>query len=545
MAQLAQYSSLEQMTNVAGSVGQLVTASSLTQSVDLLGHELTFTRADGSTGTGVADGLTIQSGSAGARRRRRERDARRGHLRRAGTGAGAGARRLQPPDDSPRPERPEGEDRHHDEEPVRRDQRPEGPPDDARRDRERHRERQHRRVQELDDELQGRALAAPGRRERPVDLARRHERPAGRPRRPDRRDREPDTARARSSRPATRSTSRSRARAGSASPASRRPATPPTFGTVNYTRAGNFTTDADGNLVTQDGSYVLGHTATSQGPPPVFGAVDNQITIPAGATSLSIGQDGIVSYIDASTGANDDARAAHPREVPERVRAPARGRDEVQPSRRTPARRRRRRPGRHERPRHARVGLARDVERRPREGVHEHDRGAARLPGERPRDLDRRPDAPGPREPGPRRPFAHGGGRRQRPPPPPARSPDDPSAPTHPARPSPSTSIPDIIQAVESTPDTVIAMTNGSRLVVAETADTGDRADLRLARRHLRSARSASTTRRRPCPSRPTSPRSSFATDRERLSDRTPLNARAPGRLPARRLGTTWPRRAA
>ncbi len=47
---------------------------------------------------------------------------------------------------------------------------------------------------------------------------------------------------------------------------------------------------------------MLGHSATSQGPPPVFGAVDNQITIPASATSLSIGQDGVVSYIDASTG---------------------------------------------------------------------------------------------------------------------------------------------------------------------------------------------------------------------------------------------------
>ncbi len=31
---------------------------------------------------------------------------------------------------------------------------------------------------------------------------------------------------------------------------------------------------------------------------------------------------------------------------------------------------------------------------------------------------------------------------------------------------------PDLIQAVESTPDTVIAMTNGSKLVVAERADT-------------------------------------------------------------------------
>ena len=62
MAQLAQYSSLEQTTNVAQSVAQLVTASSLTQGVDLLGKELTYARADGTTGTGVADGLTIQNG---------------------------------------------------------------------------------------------------------------------------------------------------------------------------------------------------------------------------------------------------------------------------------------------------------------------------------------------------------------------------------------------------------------------------------------------------------------------------------------------------
>jgi flagellar basal-body rod modification protein FlgD len=63
MAQLAQYSSLEQETNVAESVGQLVTSSAQTQGVDLLGHQLTWTRADGSTGIGVADGMTIQDGS--------------------------------------------------------------------------------------------------------------------------------------------------------------------------------------------------------------------------------------------------------------------------------------------------------------------------------------------------------------------------------------------------------------------------------------------------------------------------------------------------
>ena len=80
------------------------------------------------------------------------------------------------------------------------------------------------------------------------------------------------------------------------------PGAPPTFGTVEYTRAGNFTTDANGNLVTQDGNYVIGHLATAQGPPPVFGATDSNLQIPAGATSVSIGQDGVVSYIDAATG---------------------------------------------------------------------------------------------------------------------------------------------------------------------------------------------------------------------------------------------------
>jgi flagellar hook protein FlgE len=80
------------------------------------------------------------------------------------------------------------------------------------------------------------------------------------------------------------------------------PGAPPTFGTVNYTRAGNFTTDATGTLVTQDGSFVLGHGATAQGPPPTFAATDTQIVVPAVATQLSIGQDGVVSYINSTTG---------------------------------------------------------------------------------------------------------------------------------------------------------------------------------------------------------------------------------------------------
>jgi flagellar hook protein FlgE len=78
----------------------------------------------------------------------------------------------------------------------------------------------------------------------------------------------------------------------------------PTFGTINYTRAGNFTTDSAGNLVTQSGMYVLGHAATSQGPPPVYGNTDSVISSPAAASSVSIGQDGTVNYIDSTTGAS-------------------------------------------------------------------------------------------------------------------------------------------------------------------------------------------------------------------------------------------------
>jgi flagellar basal-body rod modification protein FlgD len=62
MGQLAQFSSVEQMTNVATAVDKLSASSSVTQSVGLLGHELVFTRADGSAGHGVADGVALLNG---------------------------------------------------------------------------------------------------------------------------------------------------------------------------------------------------------------------------------------------------------------------------------------------------------------------------------------------------------------------------------------------------------------------------------------------------------------------------------------------------
>ncbi len=74
---------------------------------------------------------------------------------------------------------------------------------------------------------------------------------------------------------------------------------------LNYTRAGNFYMDKDGFLVTGDGLYVIGagvneisaETATSSrvtGTPNEPGL----IKIPTNAKSFSIGQDGIVNYVD-------------------------------------------------------------------------------------------------------------------------------------------------------------------------------------------------------------------------------------------------------
>ena len=68
--------------------------------------------------------------------------------------------------------------------------------------------------------------------------------------------------------------------------------TPPAVPTqVEYTRAGNFTFNAEGYLTTQSGEYVLGRKESGEGTP------NSYIKVPAGATDVSIGQDGAVSYI--------------------------------------------------------------------------------------------------------------------------------------------------------------------------------------------------------------------------------------------------------
>ena len=67
--------------------------------------------------------------------------------------------------------------------------------------------------------------------------------------------------------------------------------TPPNA--VEYTRAGNFTRNDAGYLISQDGSYVLGLTRTAG----TAGAQNCYICIPAGATDVAIAPDGAVSFV--------------------------------------------------------------------------------------------------------------------------------------------------------------------------------------------------------------------------------------------------------
>jgi flagellar hook protein FlgE len=69
----------------------------------------------------------------------------------------------------------------------------------------------------------------------------------------------------------------------------------------SYTRAGNFTLDSSGNLVTQDGNFVIGYAyvaATNNFP--MTTANETKITVPAGGKDVTIGSDGVVSYVDAA-----------------------------------------------------------------------------------------------------------------------------------------------------------------------------------------------------------------------------------------------------
>jgi flagellar hook protein FlgE len=84
------------------------------------------------------------------------------------------------------------------------------------------------------------------------------------------------------------------------------PAAPPyTSGlpaSLDYTRAGDLTTNMNGFLTTQAGDYVIGRNAvaneTEAGTTYAPGKEDTYLRIPPGSTNVSIGQDGSVTYTD-------------------------------------------------------------------------------------------------------------------------------------------------------------------------------------------------------------------------------------------------------
>ena len=67
-----------------------------------------------------------------------------------------------------------------------------------------------------------------------------------------------------------------------------------------YTRAGNFTTDANGDVVTNAGAYVVGFKLDSSGNPLTGAANETKITIPPGSQSVTVAQNGTVSVTDSA-----------------------------------------------------------------------------------------------------------------------------------------------------------------------------------------------------------------------------------------------------
>jgi flagellar basal-body rod modification protein FlgD len=63
MAQMAQFSTLEQITNLSNATTQMVFANQVTQSVGLIGHTVTYDKSDGSSATGVASSIAISNGN--------------------------------------------------------------------------------------------------------------------------------------------------------------------------------------------------------------------------------------------------------------------------------------------------------------------------------------------------------------------------------------------------------------------------------------------------------------------------------------------------
>jgi flagellar hook protein FlgE len=79
------------------------------------------------------------------------------------------------------------------------------------------------------------------------------------------------------------------------------PTTTLTANTEQYTRAGNFSRNDQGFLVTADGYYVIGRTVPSTVATPTPPGADQLIQIPNGATGVAVAEDGSVSYLPAGS----------------------------------------------------------------------------------------------------------------------------------------------------------------------------------------------------------------------------------------------------
>jgi flagellar basal-body rod modification protein FlgD len=63
MGQMAQFTSVEQLTNMATSIDRMSTASQSTQSIALIGKTVTWKKEDGSSGEGVATSVSFNDGA--------------------------------------------------------------------------------------------------------------------------------------------------------------------------------------------------------------------------------------------------------------------------------------------------------------------------------------------------------------------------------------------------------------------------------------------------------------------------------------------------
>ncbi|MDP9400930.1 MAG: flagellar hook-basal body complex protein [Actinomycetota bacterium] len=71
----------------------------------------------------------------------------------------------------------------------------------------------------------------------------------------------------------------------------------PAPATLNYTRAGNFTRNDQGYLVTQDGFYAVGKVAADPDSNPATNTADTYLYIPPGGTDVTVSPDGTVSFL--------------------------------------------------------------------------------------------------------------------------------------------------------------------------------------------------------------------------------------------------------